>query len=341
MARYFFLLLLIFCAFVVAKDDLKPELNAIKTLYSVELKPINLPSCTLNKSSLNAIKLDTTSPVFPYFNALLELNANNKLSKVSQDLLMQEVRNKDRLAMLLALELYLLKKCERCEKVRDISNFDYYRFSNSNTQKLLFAEGGDFNNSFVLHGEAFLCKGLDSNKAQYFLKSYANFMLAGLNTRAINTLLLGIERTNDNVLYATFRFLIAHNIVLPQSVEGAYLLDIMRLDSKDYFRNISLLRNFSNLSVIEGGVASSYIILGLMIRDMDMGRVISPFDVLANNSTIREYYDKQKYYEKEIEAVNLKILQNANENEINEYKKILTLKQKLKSQSIYQYVKRH
>ncbi|MWV61550.1 hypothetical protein DCO58_08960 [Helicobacter saguini] len=348
--RYFFLLAL-FCDLFFAKDlnrdknaDISKDaiLAKIQELYNA---PLNEKSqaltCNLTKKQLDEVKLDINSPIFPYFNALLELNTSEKISKIAQDLLMQEVRNKDRLHTLLALQLHFIKKCDRCEKVRDISNFDYYRFSNSNVQKLLYTEGGNFKSSFVLHGEAFLCKALesksleskkDSKLAQYFLKSYANFMLAGLHTRALNVLLYGLSLTNDNALYATFKFLASNDIVILKNLNSVHLLKIMELDSKNYFKNINMIRNFKNLKAIEGSLVSNYVISGLLIRDMDMGRILSPFSKFATQQTIDEFKQKQQYYEQELQDSSLKILKNATKQEIYEYYRILTLKERLKGQ---------
>lgn len=351
MFRYFFLFIL-FCNFFITKDISKEALlTKIQEIYNEKNENNSSAklTCLLSQKEINEINLDINSPIFAYLNALLELNINENLSKQSQDLLMQEVRNKDRLALLLALQLYFLRKCERCEKVRDISNFDYYRFNNYNAEKLLYTEGGNYKNSFALYGEAFLCKGLDSIKdskqdsknAQYFLKSYANFMLAGLHTRAINTLMTGLLHTNDSTLYATFKFLASNDIVIKKNLENVYVLNIMALDSKNYFKNINSLANFKHLYVLESSVFSNYIIQGLMIRDMNMGRVLSPFDRLANNESVCEYFEKERHYENEIKKINSDILRKSSEKEIYEYYRILLLKQKLKTQTNYEYARKY
>lgn len=344
MKKYIFLMLCIIMYIngaekVLTKKEILEKIQAIYNSSKNNIKEQNTQNlkCNLSKEKLDSITLDLSEPIFPYYNILLEIDNGKKASKLAQDLLMKEAKNNNSSAIILALQLYFTRQCERCEKIRDISNFDYYRFSDSNIAKLLSTEGGSFNNSFVLKGEAFLCRALeskiDSKAANLYINSYVNFMLAGLNTRAINVLMQGLKKTNDNVLFATFKFLASNDIVIINNIYGIYLLNILELDSKKHFNNISILNHFKNLKVIEGDVVSNYVILGLIIRDMNMGRILSPFNKLATNETKEEFKNKLTHYENELKKANLRILQNANAKEIYEYYKILQFKEVLKTQN--------
>lgn len=353
MLKKILLIMLILYAKIYAIESKRDLLSQIENLYnaksSINIKRSAL-KCTLTPKELNEAKLDFSTPIFPYINALLELNTKGYINKVSQDLLMQEAKYKEPLAMLLALQLYFIRKCERCEKIRDISSFDYYRFAESSIEKILNTEGGSFRHSYALKGEAYLCRALESKKdskdfkAYNFLHAYANLMLAGINTRAINALLEGIKRSNDISLYATFMFLISHDIVVENNINSAYVLNLLSVDSKNYFSNISLIKNLTNLSALEGNVLYDYVTFGLLIRDMEMGRIISPFSKFSTKESLDEFLSKARHYKNEIKKANLRILkkepldiyQNVNKDTyietLREYLRILQLKSRLKSQ---------
>ncbi|RDU67092.1 hypothetical protein CQA53_02220 [Helicobacter didelphidarum] len=331
----------------IAQTTLSKEilLHKIQNIYMQDSTIYNIKSqnsklqCMLSKNERENAILDTSSAIYPYYNMLLEVNRNDiQSSKISQDLLMNAVRNRESLAMLLALQLYFSKRCERCERVRDISYFGYYYTKDFDMNKILSTEGGDFYRSYVLNGEAFLCNALEQNDPRDFLMAYANFMLAGLHTRAINALLHGIKTTNDNALFATFKFLTSNDFIMTNNLYGVYLLNLLSIqDNSNVFGNILSLRHFKNLKVLENHAPYNYILTSTMIRDINMGRVLSPFHKLTTHATLHEFYDKKRHYENEIQNVNLRILQNANTKECYEYYQILQLKQKLQRVTQYPY----
>lgn len=350
--KFFIFCFFIFCSMLNAKDTILRDIKEIYEKDSINLKGSKKLECALSSEELRLAKLDSNTPLFPYYNMLLSLESKKSPDKISQDLLMQEVRNKQALATLLALQTYFIKKCERCDRVRDISNFDYYRFADSKIKKILSVEGGDFAHSYALNGEAFLCKALkDSAKfmeskkaaiAYNFLNAYANFMLAGLNTRALDSLIYGIKVTNDNTLFATFKFIFSHDLMSGNNPNAIYLLNILELDSNNHFANIAAIKYFRNLKAIEGSIVSNYVIWGLALRDMDMGRMLSPFSKFATLETLGEFKEKFSHYESTLKRANLKILESTNDTKaLNEYYKILKLKKRLKSKAPYGFVERY
>lgn len=294
--------------------------------------------CALTTKEQRLAKLTYPSTFYEYYNALLETNrVDMETSKLTQDLLIESARYQNTPSLLLATQLYFSKQCERCERVRDFSMFDYYRDRHATMQKILFVEGGDFSKSYALLGEAFLCKALSKNGWKDYLMAYSNLMMAGLHTRAINALLQGIADTNNDVLYATLQFLVSFDNVVAKSEAGSYFLRILRLQKKNSFKNIIALPYFQNLKVLEYNVESNFILQTLLMRDMEMGRILSPFDIFANGQTKREFWDKVQHYSKIINFGNTAILQNAKPQELKAYLNILQLKSRLKSIASYPF----
>ena len=294
--------------------------------------------CTLTPQEKKIAKLTYPSSFYEYYNALLETNrVDMDIAKLTQDLLTESIRHNNTPSLLLALQLYFSKQCERCEKVRDLSMFDYYRDKNATMQKILFVEGGSFEKSYALLGEAFLCRALSKKDKEDYLMAYSNLMMAGLHTRAINALLQGIADTNDDILYATLQFLVSFDNVIAKSESSAYFLRILRIQGRHSFANIMALPYFQNLEALEYDVASNFILQTLLLRDMEMGRILSPFDMFANKQTKREFWDKMQHYRQIIQTGNTSIMQNAKPQELQTYINILQLKKRLKSISSYPF----
>ena len=97
------------------------------------------------------------------------------------------------------------------------------------------------------------------------------------------------------------------------------------------------LTYYKNLKVLEYDIASNFILQILLVRDMEMGRILSPFDILANQQTKIEFWDKMRHYKQIIQAGNDNIMQHAKPQDLNTYLKILQLKNRLKSVSSYPF----
>lgn len=347
--RYISILLLFICVTQYAlafKNERKQDIlllqNNIKNLIETQKLPKNTKSdsikCQLTQNEQNLAKLTYPQTFYEYYNALLETNrVDINTTKLTQDLLIESARHHNTPSFLLALQLYFSKQCERCDRIRDLSMFDYYRDKNADMQKILFVEGGNFEKSYALLGEAFLCRALSRKSKRDYLMAYSNLMLAGLHTRAINILLQGIKDTNDDVLYATLQFLVSFDNVIAKSEASAYFLRILRTQEKNSFINIMKLPYFKNLKVLEYDIASNFILQILLVRDMEMGRILSPFDILANQQTKIEFWDKMRHYKQIIQAGNDNIMQHAKPQDLNTYLKILQLKNRLKSVSSYPF----
>lgn len=331
---------------IIAKQDVATQdlIAKIYEIYAQSTPTHNIISqkpmqCLLNKQELKQITLHYPDTLYEYYNMLLETNRKDiSPSKLTQDLLVKTIWDKNVLSTLLGLQLYFTKQCERCERVRDITHFDYYRDKSTSMQQFLAIQGGNFAQSYVAQGEAFLCQALSTHDSKDYLLAYANLMMSGNHTRAINALLSAIAQSNDNVLFATFKLLIANDFVIIKNPYALHLLNALSLQNKSSnFNNIQSLPSFKNLKVLENSIDSDYILQTLLIRDMEIGRILSPFNKLANKDTIAEYYAKQQHYENEIKATNIQILQRATFDELMQYYKILELKSRLKHVQEYPY----
>lgn len=344
-----FLLFLSFMQYAIANQyERKIKMNSdttsqiINSIIANQILPKNTKSdslkCALTKKEQNLAKLAYPSTFYEYYNALLEVNrVDMDIAKLTQDLLIESVRYHNTPSLLLSLQLYFSKQCERCERVRDLSMFDYYRDKNSAMQKILFVEGGSFDKSYALLGEAFLCRALSKKVGTDYLMAYSNLMMAGLHTRAVNVLLQGIADTNDDMLYATLQFLVSFDNVIAKSDASAFFLRILRMQGENSFSNIIALPYFQNLEVLEYDTSSNFILQTLLMRDMEMGRIISPFDIFASKQTKKEFWDKVQHYRQIIQAGNTNIMQKANLQELQSYLNILQLKERLKSISSYPF----
>ncbi len=295
--------------------------------------------CNLTRTERDNANLQYPDTFYEYYNAILEINySKNKMSKLTQDLLMESIRHNNTLSLLLGIQLYFSKQCERCERVRDISNFDYFRNKQVAMKTLLHMEGGSFKESYALVGEAFLCRGLERKDSNDLLIAYANLMMAGLHTRAINALIESIYLDNNDMSFETFHFLVSFDSVLPKNLTKWHLLGLLRAQhKKSNFNIMQYLHIFNNLEVLEYGIESSYTIQAIIMRDLEMGRILSPFDKFSNQDTIKEFWNKYNHYEQAIQDANHLILSRANVKELQEYYKILLLKQRLKNIKLYKY----
>lgn len=318
-------------------------LQNIQSVLNAPQKPLKQTQgamrCTLTPQEQKLAILTYPSTFYEYYNALLERNrVDMDTSKLTQDLLMESVRHHNTPSMLLALQLHFSKQCERCDKIRDLSAFDYYRDKNAPMQRLLMVEGGSFATSYALLGEAFLCRALTSGQGRDYLMAYSNLMMAGLHTRAINALLQGIATSNDDMLYATLQFLLSFDYVFAKNEAGAYFIRILRVQKKHTFANIMALPHLQNLRVIEyDDVASNAILQALMTRDLEMGRILLPLDRFATEQSIQEFWQKLQHYSQAIKAGNAQILGRANAQELQEYLKIIQLKARLKTIGQYPF----
>ncbi len=322
-------------------SQIKLNINSIfgnKQIPTHKQKQVKL-QCNLTNEERNLVNLQYPDTFYEYYNAILEINyAKDKMSKLTQDLLIESIRRNNTLSLLLGIQLYFSKQCERCERVREISMFDYYRNKNSTMEILLKTEGGSFKNSYVLLGEAFLCRGLERKNSNDLLMAYVNLMMAGLHTRAINVLIEGIAVSNNNMLFETLHFLMLFDNVLSKDFASAYFLSILKAEQKQSnFDIIQYLKIIKNLKVLEYSIESNYTLNAMLIRDMEMGRILSPIDKFANKDTIIEFFNKYEHYVQLINKGNVSIIENGSLDELQEYYKILLLKQRLKSISIYQY----
>ncbi len=317
-------------------------LQNIEALTTIHTLPINTKAntmqCMLTPQEQKIAKLAYPNTFYEYYNALLETNRiDMDIGKLTQDLLIESIRHHNTLSLLLALQLYFSKQCERCERVRDFSMFDYYRNKQASMHTMLMVEGGNFSTSYTLLGEAFLCRALTNKVGNDFLMAYSNLMMAGLHTRAINALLQGIAYTQDDTLYATLQFLVSFDNVLGKNEASTYLLRNLRVQKQHNFANIMTLPYFQNLQVLEYDVASNYILQTLLLRDMEMGRILSPFDIFADKKTKQEFWDKAQHYTQIIQEGNIYILQHAKPQELQTYLKILELKKRLKAAKYYPF----
>ncbi len=348
------LLLLCFCCLsthlfarnVVAQDSTMAQkqalLQEINTLTNMQTKPTNAKKgtlkCTLTQKEKDSIKLVYPKTFYEYYNALLEINRTDMdISKLTQDLLIESVRYKNTPSLLLAMQLYFSKQCDRCERVRDFSGFDYYRDKKAPMQRLLMVEGGAFESSYALLGEAFLCQALITKNENDFLMAYSNLMMAGLHTRAINALLQGLESTRGDMLYSTLQFLVSFDSVMRQHKITAHFLRILRVKGENGFLNFISLPYFQDLQVLEYGIESNAILQTLLMRDMEMGRILSIFDIFTTEETKKEFWDKHNHYLALIHAGNMRILQNATPKELESYLKILRLKKRIKEVDSYPF----
>lgn len=324
---------------IAQKQALLQEINA---LTSMQITPKNIKKgtlkCALTQKEKDSIKLSYPKTFYEYYNALLEINRTDMdISKLTQDLLIESVRYKNTPSLLLAMQLYFSKQCDRCERVRDFSGFDYYRDKKAPMQRLLMIEGGALESSYALLGEAFLCQALKTKNENDFLMAYSNLMMAGLHTRAINVLLQGLESTRGDMLYSTLQFLVSFDSVIRKHEITAHFLRILRVKGENSFLNLMSLPYFKDLQVLEYGIESNAILQALLMRDMEMGRILSVFDMFATEETKKEFWDKKNHYSTLIHAGNMRILENATIKELEIYLKILKLKKRIKEVNSYPF----
>lgn len=324
---------------IAQKQALLQEIN---TLTSMQITPKNIEKgtlkCALTQKEKDSIKLSYPKTFYEYYNALLEINRTDMdISKLTQDLLIESVRYKNTPSLLLAMQLYFSKQCDRCERVRDFSGFDYYRDKKAPMQRLLMIEGGGFESSYALLGEAFLCQALITKNENDFLMAYSNLMMAGLHTRAINVLLQGLESTRGDMLYSTLQFLVSFDSMIRKHEITAHFLRILRVKGENSFLNLMSLPYFKDLQVLEYGIESNAILQALLMRDMEMGRILSVFDMFATEETKKEFWDKKNHYSTLIHAGNMRILENATIKELEIYLKILRLKKRIKEVNSYPF----
>ncbi len=320
------------------KKDIVEKINILHTQHINNALKKESIECLLTSEEKKSVKLQYPQSIYEYYNMLLETNHSNaEPSRFIQNLLVDATRDKNTLATLLGLQLYFIKQCEKCEQIYN-ANMNYYRKYNPTLHDILATEGGSYAQSYVLQGEAFLCNALKHNNPNDFLLAYANLMMSGNHTRAINALLAGIAVSNDNVLLETFKFLGSHDIVFVKNPYGIYLLKRLALQNKaNNFDIITSLHHFQNLKVLENNLTSNHITQMLLIRDMDIGRILSPFHKLATRETIAQYYDKQRHYEEMLHKNDVIIFDTATIQELKEYYRILTLKDRLRQVKYYPY----
>lgn len=317
-------------------------LQEINTLTSIQAIPTNTRKntlqCILTTEERDSIQLTYPETLYEYYNALLETNRRDiDISKLTQDLLIESIRHGNTPSKLLAMQLYFSKQCERCERVRDFSVFDYYRDKKSHMQTLLMSEGGSFETSYALLGETFLCHALETKNESDFLMAYSNLMMAGLHTRAVNILLQGLESTKSDILYSTLQFLTSFDSVIAKHEITTHFLRVLRIKGQHSFANIIKLPYFKDFEVLEYGIESNAILQTLLIRDMEMGRILSVFDRFATKQTQKEFWDKEKHYSTLIHTGNMHILQNATTKDLKAYLKILKLKKRIKEVGNYPF----
>lgn len=329
---------------ITQKQALIKAINAITSIQTIPIntKEANIKKdtikCVLTRHEKDSIKLVYPNTFYEYYNALLEINRTDMdISKLTQDLLIESMRYNNTPSLLLAMQLYFSKKCDRCERVRDFSVFDYYRDKRGYMRNLLMSEGGSFESSYALLGEGFLCKALKTKNENDFLMAYSNLMMAGLHTRAINILLKGLESTNSDILYSTLQFLTSFDNVVAKHEITTYFLRMLRISEKYSFTNIITLPYFKDLQVLEYGIESNAILQTLLTRDMEIGRILSVFDMFGTEKTKKEFWDKETYYSKLIHEGNMYILQNATVKELKAYLKILKLKKRIKEVNSYPF----
>ena len=111
----------------------------------------------------------------------------------------------------------------------------------------------------------------------------------------------------------------------------------MRVKGENGFLNFISLPYFKDLQVLEYGIESNAILQALLMRDMEMGRILSVFDMFATEETKKEFWDKKNHYSTLIHAGNMRILENATIKELEIYLKILKLKKRIKEVNSYPF----
>lgn len=276
------------------------------------------------------------------------------ITKTAKDLLMLDAQLDNPLALLLSLQLHFAKLCERCEKARRISGLEAYYKRESSPANLLEAQGLaklEVSNSPAFKGEAFLCRGLESKKPLDFLFAYANFYLAGLNTRAVNALLEGLALSHEisyetRILLDSFMFLALRDLVIAreplvvlrlQGLVNTYVLAGGKgVDLKSL---ISSLPHFQNLLVLEYNLGADFVLNSLLTNDMETRRILSPLNPLRNQESIEEFLEAKKKHNSWVEAHLFRLLKRASNEELEAYSRLLKLKKRLKDAKQYPHAR--
>ncbi|RDU72941.1 hypothetical protein CQA66_03425 [Helicobacter aurati] len=381
------LTLFFLCSLVIAQaTDSKKKMaiaQSIQSIYNQKAFNHSSPtqlSCLLSPQERAKINSSyNKKEIYAYATILRELNTsqivnadiNNQQNppyydetpKISQDILMENARDSNPAALLLGLQLYFSKKCQRCDKIQEWSKMGFYYKRHASFIDILESEGltssdSSFLHSYVFRGEAFLCKALTSRDPLDFLFAYIHLSLAGIHTRAINILLEGLKQNTtisygSKILLDTFLFLSSHDFIMQNNYLAVLALQHRIEQSFTHQRRskilitpnilslIQSLPNFKNILVLEYNVGANFILTSLLIKDMESKKILSPLHKLSNTASKKEFFAAQYKYTAQISHYLFNLLPQGTFNQLQTYYKILSLKKKLKQASQYPYAKRY